>query len=77
MAPLFTVLLAAALTAASVDTRLIDAAKKQDASAVRTLLQQKIDVNAQSPDGATARARSSTAWSLWVSRRTWWVLLLF
>jgi ankyrin repeat protein len=34
--------------------QLADAAQKQDKAAVRTLLQNKADVNAAQPDGATA-----------------------
>ncbi|MEO8096066.1 MAG: ankyrin repeat domain-containing protein [Acidobacteriota bacterium] len=36
------------------DSRLIDAARKQDAKVVRSLLSQKTDVNARSTDGSTA-----------------------
>jgi ankyrin repeat protein len=36
------------------DVRLIQAVKRADASAVRTLLQQRVDVNATEPDGTTA-----------------------
>jgi ankyrin repeat protein len=36
------------------DSPLIDAAKRGDGSAVRALLQQKVDVNAVQPDGTTA-----------------------
>jgi ankyrin repeat protein len=36
------------------DSRLVDAAKKQDATAVRTIVKQKTDVNARSSDGSTA-----------------------
>ena len=42
-----------ALSAAT-DLRLVDAVKNRDAGAARTLLKQKIDVNAAQPDGATA-----------------------
>ena len=45
---------ATALAAASLDTRLVDAAKRRDAAAVRSLLQQRMDVNATTADGATA-----------------------
>lgn len=45
---------AAAAVAASLDTRLVEAAKHKDAAAVRSLLQQHIDVNATAADGATA-----------------------
>jgi ankyrin repeat protein len=41
-------------TAAAADLRVIDAAKRQDRAAVRTLLQQHVDVNVAQPDGATA-----------------------
>jgi ankyrin repeat protein len=36
------------------DTRLADATQRRDTSAVRTLLQQKADINAVQPDGMTA-----------------------
>jgi uncharacterized protein len=36
------------------DSRLVDAARNQDQKAVRTLLAQKLDVNARSSDGSTA-----------------------
>jgi uncharacterized protein len=36
------------------DSRLVEAAKNQDQKAVRTLLTQKLDVNARSSDGSTA-----------------------
>jgi uncharacterized protein len=36
------------------DTRLVDAARHQDQKAIRTLLTQKVDVNARSSDGSTA-----------------------
>ena len=36
------------------DTRLVEAARKQDPKAVRSLLNQKVDVNAKSSDGSTA-----------------------
>jgi ankyrin repeat protein len=36
------------------DSRLVDAARKQDQKTVRALLGQKVDVNARSSDGATA-----------------------
>jgi ankyrin repeat protein len=45
---------AAALGAAGTDLRLIEAAKKSDAAAVRTLVKQGLDVNARAADGATA-----------------------
>jgi ankyrin repeat protein len=43
-----------AATVGTTDSRLVDAAKNQDAKAVRTLLNQKVDVNARSSDGSTA-----------------------
>src|SRR5437660_1171875 len=46
--------LLAASTAASAGTRLIDAVKRGDAAAVRTLITQKVDVNAPDTDGSTA-----------------------
>src|SRR5437773_1488431 len=46
-------LLAAAVLAAG-DGRVADAAKRQDRTAVRTLLEQGVDPNAPQPDGATA-----------------------
>lgn len=39
---------------AAPDTRVIDAARRVDANAVRRLIEQKIDVNVSQPDGATA-----------------------
>jgi ankyrin repeat protein len=36
------------------DLRLLDAVKRQDKTAVRTLLRQQVDINARQPDGATA-----------------------
>ena len=42
------------LIAAAPDTRLIDAVRRVDVNAVRRLIEQKIDVNAVQPDGATA-----------------------
>jgi uncharacterized protein len=36
------------------DSRIVDAARNQDQKAVRTLLTQKVDVNARSSDGSTA-----------------------
>src|SRR5436190_16479313 len=36
------------------DLRLVDAVKHRDIDAVRTLLNQRVDVNAPQPDGATA-----------------------
>src|SRR5438034_4547431 len=40
--------------AGAVPVRLIDAVKAADRDAIRTLLQQRVDVNAAEPDGATA-----------------------
>src|SRR6476619_6782932 len=40
--------------ASASDTRLADAAKNQDTKTVRSLLTQKVDVNARSSDGSTA-----------------------
>src|SRR6187431_1576512 len=40
--------------AADADRRLVDAVKNQDKAAARTLLNQRVDVNAAEPDGATA-----------------------
>ena len=40
--------------ASGADLRLIEAAKNQDPAAVRALIKQRVDVNASSPDGATA-----------------------
>jgi ankyrin repeat protein len=48
------VVLAAGAGAAGSDLRLTDAVMRADREAVRTLLQQKIDVNASQPDGTTA-----------------------
>lgn len=42
------------LGAASADLRLVEAAKKGDATAVRELLRQRVDVRARTGDGATA-----------------------
>jgi uncharacterized protein len=42
------------LIGAAPDTRLIDAVRRVDSAAVRRLLEQKVDVNAVQPDGATA-----------------------
>ena len=48
-------LLAGAATAAETsDSRLLEAAKNQDAKSVRSLVDQKADVNARSSDGSTA-----------------------
>jgi uncharacterized protein len=45
---------AAASAAETSDSRLLEAARNQDAKAVRSLLGQKVDVNARSSDGSTA-----------------------
>jgi len=47
-------LLAGGLAAASTDTRIVDAAMRGDKDAVRTLIKQKVDVNAARGDGSTA-----------------------
>lgn len=47
-------LLLAGATAAAADSRLPDAARKQDHQAIRSLLAQHADVNAKSDDGSTA-----------------------
>ncbi|HEX3702754.1 MAG TPA: ankyrin repeat domain-containing protein [Vicinamibacterales bacterium] len=47
-------LMAAASGAAAADTRLIEAVQQHDAAAVRTLLAEKVDVNASDGDGSTA-----------------------
>ena len=44
----------AALSAANMDTRLVDAAKHRDIATVRNLLRQNLDVNTAAADGATA-----------------------
>ncbi len=49
-------LLAVATLAAEDDLRLVEAAKNSDREAVRSLLQQQVDVNTPQPDGATALA---------------------
>src|ERR1019366_7304946 len=46
-------LLSVACLAATLDTRLVDAAKHRDNEAVRTLLAQHLDANAPKADGAT------------------------
>ena len=51
---LIVLLLAMSLNAAAAPARLIDAVKASDKAAIRTLLQQHVDVNATEPDGATA-----------------------
>ena len=48
------VLSAVGLGAAGTDLRLIEAAKKSDVAAVRTLVKQGLDVNTRAADGATA-----------------------
>lgn len=53
MVPLLSV---AALGAAGSDLRLVEAAKNKDQAAVRSLLRQRVDVNAAQADGATALA---------------------
>ncbi len=40
--------------AAAEDLRLVDAARRQDARAVRSLVEARVDVNVRQPDGATA-----------------------
>ena len=47
-------LMAAAVTAADGDLRLVDAARNNDPQAIRSLLKQRIDVNARAHDGSTA-----------------------
>src|SRR5688500_4948624 len=47
-------LLVAISSAAAADVRLVDAARDQNATAIRALLKQRIDVNAPSADGSTA-----------------------
>ena len=49
-----TLSLLAATGGAATDLRLVDAAKKGDREAVRSLLKQHVDVNASQPDGSTA-----------------------
>lgn len=44
----------AAMAAGSGEARLVEAARMQDAQAVRALLEQNVDVNARSADGSTA-----------------------
>src|SRR5688572_2631666 len=44
----------AAQASAAADVRLIDAVRRKDAAGVRTLLKQRVDVNAAQGDGATA-----------------------
>ncbi len=50
----FSALAVAAETGAAADSRLVDAARNQDAKTVSALLAQKADVNARSRDGSTA-----------------------
>src|SRR5207247_2744076 len=52
--PRLFVLTLSTLTAASLDTRLPDAAMRGDKDAVLSLLKQKVDINAAHGDGATA-----------------------
>src|SRR5438552_15764425 len=47
-------LISAMAFGASLDSRLVDAAKHRDAAAVRSLLAQHVDVNQTAADGATA-----------------------
>jgi uncharacterized protein len=47
-------LFSAALASFAADSRIADAAEKQDRAALRTLLKQQADVNAAQPDGMTA-----------------------
>ena len=49
-------LVSVATASAAADLPLVDAAMKGDTAAVRSLLRQKVDVNAPQPDGATAIA---------------------
>lgn len=51
---LIALLLATSFEAAGAPVRLIDAVKAADKAAIRALLQQRVDVNAAEPDGATA-----------------------
>ncbi len=54
MVPLLAVSSLALSTSAPADPPLIEAVKNQDTTAVRALLQERADVNAPQPDGATA-----------------------
>jgi uncharacterized protein len=54
LALLLAVLMASARGAAAEHSLLLDAAKRADAAAVRTLVQQRVDVNAAAADGTTA-----------------------
>ncbi|MGE0393643.1 MAG: ankyrin repeat domain-containing protein, partial [Vicinamibacterales bacterium] len=49
-----TTLVLAGRAFAAADTRVADAARRQDLAAVRQLIAKKADVNAPQPDGATA-----------------------
>ena len=51
---LATLLVSASVSAAGGDTRLVDAAMRRDAAAVRALVAQGVDVNAPDGDGSTA-----------------------
>src|SRR6476646_966806 len=48
------ILLTAALCPAAGDLRLVEAVKRRDPKAVKSLLRERADVNAAQPDGATA-----------------------
>src|SRR6185436_143471 len=50
------IVVAAASTLLAADGRLIEAVKRRDPNAVKSLLGQKVDVNAALPDGGTALA---------------------
>ena len=52
--PLLLLLAVTSLGATTGEVRLVEAAKNQDKDAVRALVQQRVDVNARQPDGATA-----------------------
>ena len=54
LAGVFAVLAQAGLLAAGADARLIKAVRSKDAATVRTLIKQRVDVNAPQGDGATA-----------------------
>jgi ankyrin repeat protein len=54
LARLALLLLLATSTAIAADLRLIDAVRSKNKTAVQTLLQQRVDVNASEPDGTTA-----------------------
>jgi len=54
MAFSMTLLMAAGVTAEGADLRLVEAVRNQDQQRVRTLLNQKADVNARAGDGSTA-----------------------